>query len=389
VERGAAIALMRRTLDMVERQWPETADAYMKVPLAYYQDKTFAARERALFETSPLALLASSEIAHAHDYFVRNAVGRSILITRDGDGVAHAFLNYCRHRGAEPTQGCGNRRTFSCPYHAWTYDSRGRLTGMPQRDRFRDLDLSQLSLVELPCEERHGFVWVTLTPGHPIDVEAHLGALDAEIGDLGVAKMTYYSSLAEEPIVSNWKSVAEGLLEGIHVPHVHAGTFNMNPQAAAVDIAFYDAFGPHVRYGMPMFGRDDVARFRATPEADWKPEEAFGCIWFISPGLLLANELYGLIYADLTPGPTIGDSIFRYGWLSPVEEPPAGMPSPAEMAARAARGVAQDKPVWIGCSRGLRLGAHGHALIGRNEKGVQLFHERLAGLTGYTGLDYC
>jgi len=220
-------------------------------------------------------------------------------------------------------------------------------------------------------------------------VKTHLGALDPEIGDLGVARMRYYPSLAEEPIVSNWKSVVEGLLEGIHVPHVHAGTFNMNPQAAAVDIAFYDALGPHVRYGMPMFGRDEVARIRAAPESEWKPEEAFGCIWFISPGLLLANELYGLIYADLTPGPTVGDSVFRYGWLSPVEEPPAGMPAPDEMAARAARGVAQDKPVWMGCSRGLRLGAHRHALIGRNEKGVQLFHERLARLTGYDGLTYC
>lgn len=389
MERDAAIALMRRALDMVEHQWPEMADAYMKVPLSYYEDPLFAERERALFETSPLALVASSEIAAPNDFFVRTAVGRSVLLTRDADGVAHAFLNYCRHRGAEPAQGCGNRRTFSCPYHAWTYDNRGRLIGMPQRDRFKDLDLTALSLVELPCEERHGFVWVVLTPGHRIDVASHLGELDAEIGDLGVGRMKYYSSLPEEPIVSNWKSVAEGLLEGIHVPHVHAGTFNMNPQAAAIDIAFYDSFGPHVRYGMPMFGRDEAARLRAMPESEWRPEQSIGCIWLISPGLLLANELYGLIYADLTPGSTVGESVFRYGWLSPVETPPEGQPGPAEMAARAARGVAQDKPVWVGCSRGLRLGAHGHALIGRNEKGVQLFHEGLARLTGFTGLTYC
>lgn len=389
MQREVALALMKRALTIVENQWPEMADTYMQVPLDYYGNPEFAAKEQALFETSPLALIAASEIANPHDYLVRNAVGRSVLLTRDGDGVAHAFLNYCRHRGAEPAQGCGNRRTFNCPYHNWTYDTQGRLIGMPQRDRFKGLDLSGLGLVELPSEERHGFIWVVLTPGHAIDVAAHLGELDAEIGSLGCANMKYCSSLAEAPLVSNWKSVAEGLLEGIHVPYVHAGTFNLNPQAASVDLAFYDAFGPHVRYGMPMFGRDDVARLRAIPDSEINPMEHIGCIWFISPGLLLAHELYGMIYADLSPGRSIGVSVFRYGWLSPVEQPPAGMPTPAEMAARAARGVYQDEPVWAGCARGLSLGAHEFALIGRNEKAVQLFHERLARQTGYNGLRSC
>ncbi len=34
------------------------------------------------------------------------------------------------------------------------------------------------------------------------------------------------------------------------------------------------------------------------------------------------------------------------------------------------------------------LGAHDAALIGRNEKGVQLFHESVARQTGYEGLRY-
>jgi len=389
MQRHVALALMNRALDIVERQTPEMADAHMQVPLDYYTSEALAAKERALFETSPLALVAATEIARPHDYLVRNAIGRSILLTRDEDGVAHAFLNYCRHRGAEPAKGCGNARRFSCPYHAWTYDTKGRLVGMPLRERHEGLDFSPLGLVELPSEERHGFIWVVLTPGHPIDVAAHLGALDAEIGSLGCEKMTYYSSLPEEPLDANWKSVAEGLLEGLHVPHVHPGTFALNPQASNVDLAFYDTFGPHVRYGMPLFGKDDVARLRAMPEAERDPMRHIGCIWFIAPALLLAHELYGVIYADLTPGRTNTESIFRYGWLSPVSEPPQGMPAPADMAARAAQGVAQDKPVWAGCGRGLARGAHGYALIGRNEKGVQLFHEQLAARIGYSGLRYC
>lgn len=386
--RETGIGLMKRALDVMEKQWPEMAERHMQVPLDYYQDEDSARRERELFETQPLALLAASEISKPHDYVVRSAVDRSILLTRDADGQAHAFLNYCRHRGAEPASGCGNRRAFSCPYHGWSYDTKGRLMGLPLRDRYEGLDLSQLGLVELPSQERHGFIWVVLRPELSIDVAAHLGALDAELASLRCDEMTYYNSLPQEPLATNWKSVAEGVLEALHVPFVHLGTFDQNPQAAAVDLAFYDGIGPHLRYGLPKFGRDEVARIRATPEAEWDIDASIGCVWWIAPGLLLANELYGLIYADLTPA-GLSSAVFRYGWLSPTPTAPAGQPSPEEMATRAAKAVRQDQPVWEGCGRGLTYGAHSHALIGRNEKGVQLFHENLARQTGYDGLRYC
>ena len=389
MQRETGIALMKRALDIMEAQRPELAESHMEVPLDFYNNEGVAEKERELFETSPLALVASSEIPKPHDYLVRSAVGRSVLLTRDADGQAHAFLNYCRHRGAEPVQGCGNARTFTCPYHAWSYDIRGHLVGMPHRDRFEDLDLSRLSLVELPSEERHGFLWVVVRPGAEIDVAAHLGELDAEIASLGCANMSYYSALSHEPLASNWKSVAEGLLEGLHVPYVHPGTFALNPQAAAVDIAFFDSFGPHIRWGMPMFGRDEVARIRATPEEEWDPAASIGCIWWIAPGLLIAQELYGLIYADLCPGDNTSEAFFRYGWLSPTTEAPEGFSSPAEMAARAAQAVRQDQPVWETCGRGLARGAHDATLIGRNEKGVQLLHESVAKQIGYAGLRYC
>lgn len=386
--RDTAIGLIRRAITMVETETPELAAAHMQVPLSYYRDETLAAKEKELFETSPLALVASCEIANPHDYLVRNALGRSILLTRDEDGVAHAFLNYCRHRGAEPAKGCGNARKFACPYHAWVYDTKGRLTGMPLRSRFRDLDLSAHGLVELPSEERHGFLWAVLTPDHPIDVAAHLGALDAEIASLGCDRMSYYSSLEEVQLETGWKSVAEGLLEGIHLPHVHPDTFGLNPQAWGVDLALSDLIGPHIRWAMPLFGKEGVDRLRNTPESEWEPSKEIGCIWLISPGMLLSHEMYGMIYADLTPGTNTAQSFLRYGWMSPVKEAPEGLPSPEQLAARAAKGVAQDAPVWEGCGRGLARGGHDYALIGKNERAVQFFHERLARQVGYNGLRY-
>ena len=388
MDRADAVSLMRRAVAVGVSQWPEMADRHMEVPLDYFVDPEWFARERSMYERSPLALIASCEIPGPHDFLVRNALGRSLLFTRDEQGVAHAFLNACRHRGAEPAQGCGNSRRFVCPYHAWVYDSNGALVGMPLRDRHDGIDLGDYGLVALPCEERHGFVWVVLQRDHPIDVAAHLGPLDDEIGQLGCERMRYYPSHEEARIDASWKSVAEGLLEGIHVPIVHAQTFNLNPQAANVDLAYYDGFGPHVRWGLGLFDHDGAQHLRDTPEAEWDPETAIGNIWLVAPGLLLANELYGIIYATLTPGSHPRESFFRYGWLSPVTEPPEGMPSPVQMADRARRAVYEDLAVWEGCGRGLATGQHDCELIGPNEKGLQLFHEGLARETGYPGLRY-
>lgn len=389
--------VLERTLDVVETKLPDLAEHFMRVPLAYYTDEKFAARERHLFMTQPIPLLAASEIAERNSFFVRTAMARSILLTRDEDGVAHAFLNYCRHRGAEPAQGCGKARAFSCPYHAWTYNTKGRLIGMPLPDRNSSLDYGELGLVELASEERHGFIWVVLTPGSAIDVRGHLGEVDAQIAALGCQQMKYYSSLQHEPIAANWKTVAEGLVESLHVPFVHRATFNVDPanagerfqSSSAIDLAIYDRFGPHVRYSLPMFGQKEAAEIRRSHAGDRKMKAGeVAHVWLLSPGVLFAQELYGLIYADLEPGPDIGSTLFRYGWMSPVDEAPANLPSPRDMAQRAARAVHEDAPVWATCRRGLQMGGHGHAMIGRNEKGVQLFHMALAEQTGYGGLDY-
>src|SRR5919204_208519 len=63
-------------------------------------------------------------------------VGReSAFVVADDDGVPHAFLNTCRHRGSrivdEPEGRVGRLR---CPYHAWMYRFDGSLRSAPHTD---------------------------------------------------------------------------------------------------------------------------------------------------------------------------------------------------------------------------------------------------------------
>ena len=59
-----------------------------------------------------------------------NAV--AVIIVRGKDNQIRAFHNICSHRGMKlvwDDKGRGGK--FSCPYHAWIYNSDGELTNIP------------------------------------------------------------------------------------------------------------------------------------------------------------------------------------------------------------------------------------------------------------------
>jgi phenylpropionate dioxygenase-like ring-hydroxylating dioxygenase large terminal subunit len=69
-------------------------------------------------------------------------------------------------------------------------------------------------------------VWAVLDPSVSIDVAAHLGPVDEQLGAVGLDQLQYVNAL---PFAANWKCVAEELLESLHVPFVHLATFNVDP----------------------------------------------------------------------------------------------------------------------------------------------------------------
>ena len=239
--------LTRWAFGLVTAGTTDMADDVLCVPLGYYRDPEVLDRERyEILERAPLALVPTAQIPKANDFVVREVLGRSVLVSRAGDGVARAFLNYCRHRGARPADGCGSARRFTCPYHAWTYDSAGQLVGIPGQEGFTGIDPSDHGLVELPSEERHGFVWVVLTAGAPLDLTGHLGPLETELAALDYAGHGY---LTEREFIAevNWKNGLEAFAESYHFPYVHGQS--VIGQNTVANTSVHDAFGKHHRMG--------------------------------------------------------------------------------------------------------------------------------------------
>src|SRR5262249_53284610 len=117
-----------------ERTWP--AEGPARVPFWAYSDPDVYQREQDRIFGGPnwSYVALECEIPNPCD-FVRSTIGeKPIVVTRDANGSVNVFANHCAHRGVVFCRHArGNARTFTCPYHQWTYDSTGMLIGMPFR----------------------------------------------------------------------------------------------------------------------------------------------------------------------------------------------------------------------------------------------------------------
>ena len=176
-------------------------------------------------------------VPQAGDYFAFAFVGVPVVVVRGRDGVVRAFANTCRHRGAKVMSGEGNCRTFSCPYHAWTYAIEdGRLVGAMDMDDTRDFDRKDHGLLQLRLESWAGFLFLNF------DREAE--PLRAWLGDLPDLLACYRldrmatTRRVEYDLACNWKIYVENAMESYHVPTVHQHTIQKqkrdhNPPIAA------------------------------------------------------------------------------------------------------------------------------------------------------------
>jgi len=85
------------------------------------------------------------------DFAASRMGAEEVLLVRDQKGKVHVYLNTCRHRGMKVCRyDQGNALVFTCPFHAWTYDTEGRLVGVGhQKEAYgADFDKSQWGLHE-------------------------------------------------------------------------------------------------------------------------------------------------------------------------------------------------------------------------------------------------
>jgi phenylpropionate dioxygenase-like ring-hydroxylating dioxygenase large terminal subunit len=119
---------------MALRQWPP--EGLTRVPYWVYSDRALYEEEQErIFRGNTWTFLClEAELPKPNSFRASNLGDMPVVVTRDADGVIHAFENRCAHRGSLLClKARGEAREIVCVYHNWTYDLTGRLTGVAFR----------------------------------------------------------------------------------------------------------------------------------------------------------------------------------------------------------------------------------------------------------------
>ena len=202
----------------------------------YTSDAVFEAELRNIWYRTWVYVGHESELPNRNDYVVKSIGPQSIIMTRDNDGKIHLLLNRCSHRG---NQICsydkGNARSFTCPFHSWTFANDGRLVGYAFPDGYDGQDRSRLGTGKVTrVASYRGFVFGSFAAEGPTLME-HLGGAAETIDRLvqmspeGEVEIT--AGFLKHRVKANWKFILENECDGYHPAFVHQSIFGVADSA--------------------------------------------------------------------------------------------------------------------------------------------------------------
>jgi p-cumate 2,3-dioxygenase subunit alpha len=198
----------------------------------FVQEDILTLERDRIFEKCWLYLGHVSEVPKPGSFVARRVGGRPLLFTRDRENKLNALYNTCSHRGAMVCrERAGNRRAFTCGYHAWTFDEKGHFIGMPGREALppNATDGGKLNLVHVErMEEFRGFVFVCFDRNVEPLIDYLAGAADylAYVADQGEHGMEIVEGTQDYSIAANWKLLQENSVDGYHGQPTHVTYFD-------------------------------------------------------------------------------------------------------------------------------------------------------------------
>ena len=359
-------AIIEEILELAANGTTHMLPKVVNNPVTNYTDPAQLEREiSVLFRNFPLIIAHSSELKEPGQFVTHDDTGVPILVTRTQSGQVKAFLNVCRHRGARlKNEPCGHTRTFSCPYHAWTYGLDGQLRGMPQPTGFEGVDRSQLSLVELPIFERFGMIWVVPSVrSQPVDIDAWLAPMSEQLHGLDLSEHVIFKKWALNRDMS-WRLALEGFQESYHFCSAHRDTAcaaYLNNQSVHLN------FDPHVRHAVPL---PKVEELRERAPEDWEYRPYFMTQNYIFPANFVQVQTDHVYVHTIVPtGP--GTCVFQCMMLIPETPQTEKSERYWNKNYELIRTVFdEDFVIGEGIQKGLETGANQHFVFGRYECGL-------------------
>ncbi len=173
-----------------------------------------------------------SEVPNPNDFVMKSIGPEQIIMTRDRAGKINLLHNRCPHRGARVcVTEKGSARSFTCPYHGWTFTNDGALRGYPFPSGYEGVDRSELGMGKVArVASYRGFVFGSMAEEGE-SLEEHLGAAKDAIDALcltspeGEVEIT--AGFLKHKVKANWKFIVENETDGYHPSFVHASIFEV------------------------------------------------------------------------------------------------------------------------------------------------------------------
>ena len=204
----------------------------------YYDQQIFQEELEKIWFKTWVYVGHTSEIPNNNDYVTKSIGPMPILMIRDREGEIRLLLNKCPHRG---NQLCayqsGNRTSFTCPYHSWTFNNNGDLMGFALADGYEGTDKKGLGLGKVPrIAIYRGFIFGSMAEEGP-SLEEHLGGAKASLDQLldnsPTGELELTAGFLQHRTKANWKFMLENETDGYHPGFVHGSIFQVTDSGIA------------------------------------------------------------------------------------------------------------------------------------------------------------
>lgn len=273
--------LMKKTLDEKAFQLlKEKMDQGLFPQWVLTDPDIYELEQEKIFGRTWQFLAHESELKEPGDYVTRWMVDDPVIVVKNRDGGIKAYLNSCSHRGVHLcTADRGNKKTFTCPYHGWSFNLDGDLIGIVAGTRVfgEEMDKSQWGLRKIPrIASYQGMIFGNLDK-NAMSLEDFLGDMKWYL-DLMMGRSDGGMEVRGLPqrwvAKANWKATAENFAaDPYHVQTTHRSTVEMG---ISPEDPFYAGYGHQIvlenGHGINVItSQTGKARvpFQGTPESMW------------------------------------------------------------------------------------------------------------------------
>lgn len=222
---------------MVNGQAEASTGAYrpsVAVPNEVFTDERVHRDELgSVFRRSWLFVGMEQLIPRPGDFFTTTMGEDAVIVSRGRDSRIRVLLNKCLHRGNKV---ClfdrGNTTQFTCSYHGWSYNSAGKLTGVPGfHDAYaRDLPRDRMTLVEAQVQRHGPLIFASWEPEQSL--ADYLGDMAWYLDNIflleGIGGLEVVPGRQRMLYPVNWKLVAENAAgDHYHFRSTHASFLRM------------------------------------------------------------------------------------------------------------------------------------------------------------------